>query len=240
MKQHITKPAAVPAASRISTKMGPSTKPKMNPIMNRCTHRFAASGRQCRLLTSDPSALCSQHLLKTKVAAQSADYAAVLFRRSQDFQNAQGINHSLLQLYELLARDQISVRRAQTLAYITSLILRTLPAIDYDRARGVREDSESTRAKPSSDERPAADNSASDEQRDPADAAAIGSADDSPAGANAAPASTRNSASAAAPNRVSASAPSRDAAPGPSRVSPADLAAAGSAIPDPPPHTKPS
>ena len=48
------------------------------------------------------------------------------------FQNAQGINHSLRALYALLAQDRISPRRAAVLAYITSLLLRTLPAIDND------------------------------------------------------------------------------------------------------------
>jgi len=105
-------------------------------IYTRCCHRFAASGRQCRLLTSDASSLCAQHFAKKKAAAQNADFANLLFSRSDGFQTAQGINHSLAHLYELLARDRISVRRAQTLAYISSLLLRTLPAIDQDRQSG--------------------------------------------------------------------------------------------------------
>jgi len=48
------------------------------------------------------------------------------------FQNAQGINYSLGALYSLLAQGRISPRRASVLAYISSLLLRTLPAIDND------------------------------------------------------------------------------------------------------------
>jgi hypothetical protein len=50
---------------------------------------------------------------------------------------AQGINHSLRQLYWLTAQNPISTRRAAVLAYIGSLILRTLPQIDADRAAGI-------------------------------------------------------------------------------------------------------
>jgi hypothetical protein len=59
--------------------------------------------------------------------------------RENRFQNAQAINNSLNHLYDLLARDRISARRASTLAYISSLLLRTLPAIDRDQSLGVDE-----------------------------------------------------------------------------------------------------
>lgn len=49
---------------------------------------------------------------------------------ASDFQDPQGINHSLAALYKLLASGQISPRRATGLAYIASLLLRTLPAIN--------------------------------------------------------------------------------------------------------------
>jgi hypothetical protein len=39
-------------------------------------------------------------------------------------------------LYRLLAANRISPRRASVLAYINSLLLRTLPAIDYDQENG--------------------------------------------------------------------------------------------------------
>ena len=61
-----------------------------------------------------------------------ADFAGNLLRDAARFQNAQGINHSLRELYTLLAQDRISSRRASVLAYISSLLLHTLPAIDND------------------------------------------------------------------------------------------------------------
>jgi hypothetical protein len=40
-------------------------------------------------------------------------------------------------LYELLAQNRISPRRAAVLSYISSLLLRTLPQIDADTAAGI-------------------------------------------------------------------------------------------------------
>jgi len=57
---------------------------------------------------------------------------AALTEKACRFQNAQGINHSLGALYTLLAQGRISPRRASVLAYISNLLLRTLPAIDND------------------------------------------------------------------------------------------------------------
>jgi hypothetical protein len=57
---------------------------------------------------------------------------AALTEKACRFQNAQGINHSLGALYTLLAQGRISARRASVLAYISNLLLRTLPAIDTD------------------------------------------------------------------------------------------------------------
>ena len=61
-----------------------------------------------------------------------------MFRDSQDFQTAQGINHSLRHLYWLTAQNRISSRRAAVLACIGSLLLRTLPQIDADNAAGIK------------------------------------------------------------------------------------------------------
>ena len=56
---------------------------------------------------------------------------------AQGFQTAQGINYSLGILYRLAAKNEISSRRAAVLAYIGSLLLRTLPAIDADNKAGI-------------------------------------------------------------------------------------------------------
>ncbi len=111
---------------------------KVTPVVlsARCTYR-TDTGRRCRLSVSDAqSGLCRQHLAE-QIQEQAADHRLQLIRNFQGFQTAQGINHSLKHLYELLAQNRISPRRASVLAYINSLLLRTLPAIDADRAAGI-------------------------------------------------------------------------------------------------------
>ena len=114
-------------------------KPKTaNPVvpMARCTHH-TATGRRCRLSVSDAhSSLCRQHRAE-QIQEQAADHHLQLVRNFEGFQTAQGINHSLKHLYELLAQNRISPRRAAVLSYISSLLLRTLPQIDADNAAGI-------------------------------------------------------------------------------------------------------
>jgi hypothetical protein len=99
--------------------------------VSRCQHRTEA-GRQCRSLATDASSeLCPHHA----AAEKETNFREALTRQAEEFQNAQGVNHSLGALYDLLAEGQISPRRASVLAYISSLLLRTLPAIDYDNER---------------------------------------------------------------------------------------------------------
>ncbi len=105
-------------------------------LPNRCTYR-SASGRQCRLAIFDPqSGLCANHHADLK-QNERADLADILFRDAQDFQTAQGINHSLRCLYWLAAKNRISSRRAKVLAYISGLLLRTLPVIAEERRAGI-------------------------------------------------------------------------------------------------------
>ena len=72
-----------------------------------------------------------------QIQEQAADHFPQLVRNFEGFQTAQGINHSLKHLYELLAQNRISPHRAAVLSYITSLLLRTLPQIDTDTAAGI-------------------------------------------------------------------------------------------------------
>ena len=98
----------------------------------RCQHR-TATGKRCRLRVVDASAgLCFQHASRSSQHLDSADLSATLTKDSAEFQTAQGINHSLSDLYVLLAQNRISSRRAAVLAYIGSLLLRTLPAMDAE------------------------------------------------------------------------------------------------------------
>lgn len=107
------------------------------PLSQRCTHNDT-NGRQCRSLASAAHpGLCPHHLAVEK-QKEGANVYAPLIRNSQGLQTAQGINYSLSNLYELLAKNRISSRRASVLAYISSLLLRTLPQIDADNAAGIK------------------------------------------------------------------------------------------------------
>jgi hypothetical protein len=98
---------------------------------NRCQHR-TPSGRQCLTpATGASSSLCAHHAAIQK-QNQEAPYARFLTHEASGFQTAKGVNFSLANLYTLLADDRISPRRAAVLAYISSLLLRSLPAIDKD------------------------------------------------------------------------------------------------------------
>ncbi len=80
---------------------------------------------------ADPgSSFCVAHAASEP--GDSQDFLAALTEKACRFQNAQGINHSLGALYTLLGQGRISPRRASVLAYISNLLLRTLPAIDTD------------------------------------------------------------------------------------------------------------
>ncbi len=96
----------------------------------RCQHR-TPTGRQCRSVVADTSSsFCAAHAASEP--GDSEDFLVALTEKACRFQNAQGINHSLGALYTLLAQGRISPRRASVLAYISNLLLRTLPAIDTD------------------------------------------------------------------------------------------------------------
>jgi len=106
----------------------------------RCQYRNA-TGRQCASLAGDrTSGLCLRHA--ANAPASSPDFREALTRDAYDFQRPQGVNNSLGVLYNLLAEGRISPRRASVLAYISSLLLRTLPAIDYDNEHYTYNDAE--------------------------------------------------------------------------------------------------
>ncbi len=97
-----------------------------------CNHR-SPKGRHCRLPIADPdSGLCLRHALRHHKAQDDARLASVLTRQSDGFQTAAGIHKSLSHLYRNLADNRISPRRAAVLAYISNLLLRTLPAIEQE------------------------------------------------------------------------------------------------------------
>jgi hypothetical protein len=102
----------------------------------RCQQR-TASGRRCKLpVESAGKLLCFMHT-REMLRADTLNLKAALLTGHQGFQTAQGINNSLRNLYILLANNYISPRRAAVLAFINSLQLRTLPAIDADNEAGI-------------------------------------------------------------------------------------------------------
>jgi hypothetical protein len=104
---------------------------------NRCRYR-TPTGRRCRAARSSPSSPhCAHHRAMAKKAPLD-DIAADLTARLKDIrvslQSAQGVHNSLAELYVLLAQDRVSPRRAAVLAYLSSLLLRTLPDSGEDAA----------------------------------------------------------------------------------------------------------
>jgi hypothetical protein len=103
---------------------------------SRCQQR-TPSGRRCKLpVEATGKLLCFMHT-REMLKADTLNLKAALLTDHQGFQTAQGINNSLRNLYILLANNYISPRRAAVLAYINSLQLRTLPAIDSDNEAGI-------------------------------------------------------------------------------------------------------
>ncbi len=99
----------------------------------RCRH-LSPTGRQCCAPAAAPeSVLCARHAAAEP--QHSVDFSAELLNGCGDLQHAQQINHSLIALYKLLAQGRISPRQGAVLAYIGSLVLRSLKAIDYDLDR---------------------------------------------------------------------------------------------------------
>lgn len=94
----------------------------------RCQHR-SLKGR-CRQLATGPAAtLCFDHARSEQQAKNDFTLLAPLVRKCEDFQSAEALNETLGSLHNLLAEGRISPRRAAVIAYVDSLILRTLPAM---------------------------------------------------------------------------------------------------------------
>jgi hypothetical protein len=106
--------------------MKPQSKsPEPFPGDGRC-HYVTAANRRCRSLTSRDGTYCLKHAWRQ---GSPDDFCLPLINRSHAFRCAHGINNSLTDLYAALAAGAISPRRASVLTHISSLLLRTLPAI---------------------------------------------------------------------------------------------------------------
>src|ERR1700723_2018029 len=104
----------------------------------RCQYH-TPTGRQCSCIIQDAqSKFCPPH--SESPSTDTHNFADLLAESAEYFQTPVGINHSLAQLFRLLAGGHISTRRATGLAYIASLLLRTLPdirQISFDTNSGV-------------------------------------------------------------------------------------------------------
>jgi hypothetical protein len=100
---------------------------------NRCHHQFA-NGTRCRLLTLYPDSLfCPRHRAQSDAQVIiDTDLSSAFGDEPTDFRSAAHINDFLAKLTTLLIQNRISSRRASVLAYISSLELRTLAAIEHE------------------------------------------------------------------------------------------------------------
>jgi len=99
---------------------------------SRCSHQ-TPSGRRCRLIAANSACgLCPRHASRASSSAASDDLSASFPAGLDEFMSAVQINAFLSQLALLLVQDRISPRRAAVLAYIQSLLLRTLPAVHIE------------------------------------------------------------------------------------------------------------
>ena len=106
-----------------------------NPDPTTLCQHHSKDGKRCHmLLAADSPTLCAFHeRAAAKRAAQRDDSANLSALFSQDLpkqKSAADIHTHLWNLSLALHQGRISPRRAAVLAYINSLLLRTLPAID--------------------------------------------------------------------------------------------------------------
>jgi hypothetical protein len=104
--------------------------------LDRCQHR-TPSGRRCKLPIEGPGKVFCYTHIQELMKADALSLKNALLTNHEGFQTAQGINFALTNLYKLLAGGYLSPRRAAVLAFINSLQLRTLPAIDADNEAGI-------------------------------------------------------------------------------------------------------
>jgi len=113
---------------KASIKASAASPPAKN--QNRCRH-FTANGRRCRLAILDKaSGLCFRHVAREFLPSDE-DLSPAFTGLLSGFQSASRIHAFLTETAVLLVQNRISTRRAVALAYISQLLLRTLPAIEH-------------------------------------------------------------------------------------------------------------
>ncbi len=108
-------------------------KPQPEAILSRpvCRHIYD-SGRRCRFPVLPSGHFCVRHIQDQLKFNLDADLTRHFGPNPLNFRSACEINEFLCSVARLTIEDRISVRRASVLAYIASLELRTLPAIDEE------------------------------------------------------------------------------------------------------------
>ncbi len=109
-----------------------SAKCRKSNDLARCLYRYP-SGRRCRFpLSNDSSFFCPNHAHLQPPTEAVIDLSTDLALGVEQFTSASQINQLLSKLLVLLAQDRISPRRGAVIAFVSSLLLRTLPAIDRE------------------------------------------------------------------------------------------------------------
>jgi len=119
-----------------------ASKPSSINDSARCQHR-TVTGRRCRLAVVHPSSgLCFRHAFLRSKLGEEADLRTALAGDLPDFTSAEQINAFLSKLILLLSENRVSPRRAAVIAYVGSLLLRSLPLVQWERSGGA-DDSDS-------------------------------------------------------------------------------------------------
>ena len=108
-------------------------KPQLSNLPSLLTcHHLYPSGRRCRFLIAPGTLFCDRHIDSGLGSVPDADISRHFGPDPLNFKSACEVNDFLCSLARLMVENRISARRASVLAYIASLELRTLPAIDQE------------------------------------------------------------------------------------------------------------
>ncbi len=94
----------------------------------RCAH-VSADGRRCRLQRSANRRYCLSHWNSRQEYANAKRISKQLLGSLDQFKTANSINQALGKLFALVAKDRIPTRHANLLAYISQLLLQSLPSV---------------------------------------------------------------------------------------------------------------
>ncbi len=105
---------------------------------NRCSYS-TSDNRRCTMLRHDshPS-LCLFHAREERRILEADHVGNELASLSGEFRTTTDINHALGKLWDMLAHDRISRKRAATMAYIAALLLPTVERVRLEHSMASR------------------------------------------------------------------------------------------------------